>query len=1180
MTRLAGILVCVATFGLPSGWSPAASAEGSDDAPRDDAVRLVYDCHRAVQAPTIDGDLSDAAWQGVNWATIRPVPADPSAPATAPPGAEAKSAALYDDVHLYFAAVVRDPSPRCDHHGRDDPVWDDDCFEIYLNPSGDGRVFYEIDVNSCGAIWDSMGLPHAGGRQQLIRAWSSTGLEAKTRPGDGGWTVEGRIRLDDLVGPDHVPPRHGDRWPANFYYLDTPAGPGPQAPLAWNRTARFDDIGRFGELRFVDYAGDAHIRRAGALARRLLESDVLRTAEPLTAQTDSLGVTSEKAGAFRALDDGTGWHVAGGFGRVARANSGDGTLSCWRVQPNGGHDPTLIDWLAPRDGWLVVLARLTEAGERGNAAGGGDGIWLSVRSADQAAMTLRLRDSRWLATSVAVKAGRSVRMIADAGPAGSHAYDFAQVAAFLVAADAMEPRLPAGWSACGDVGMTTAAPPSHPGRDDAIHVVGSDHFTGARCVLPATPGARLYRITGLVRSRLHGTTRAHVGIDYLDADGRFIRQASTRAALEDYLRWGLFNFSGSQPWTPFVSHAYDVPPEAAGLSVWCGVNAWEAPDGAGEAWFADIKVEAVAVDEAFPLGFAPLQWKADDVGEPIEDQMLLSRTPIERVQLPTMPPPVRRDDEDLPVLAWPGTAAPASFTIHALRDLAEVRVEVSDLAGEAAAVIPAGAITLHQVCYLHRKCDLMSTHEYMLVPNHLEPLRPLRVAAGRLQQVWLTVRVPKDAAPGRYRGMVRVTPAGGRTSSMSLSLEVAPIAPLTRPGLLTALYCYYLPGQTPIELREMLDDMADHGMTCTFLFNGNYRLPIEQDGRGRATIRWDQRNQLAEFFDAYRDAGFTQTLLMIVPHALLDTARVAGPRFAEVYADLWRQIRDRAGERGWATFAVVPCDEGYPYPYAEQRFELTARSIPALHAAGAAVALHALNHPTAGGFRFEREFEAVTDVILATFGHPPGCGGDYRGYRDWTGYRRAMQAQGKRVLFYNPDTTGLHPESTRFAYGVGLWMLQADGMSDWHYGEHPRGEAYVPSKVQGRTAMDFVFPPCAEHAGGPTLAWEAAREGAKDYQVLYTLDCLLREARASAAAARHALASRAEADLWEILRRVRVDTIDRAGELSLPQWTRRSVDEQKVARVHGELKIANGLKLEDYDMLRRRACHWIMELSR
>lgn len=87
------------------------------------------------------------------------------------------------------------------------------------------------------------------------------------------------------------------------------------------------------------------------------------------------------------------------------------------------------------------------------------------------------------------------------------------------------------WRPIGATGMVCFNPPSEAEGREVIRVTATDHFTGARRDLPAVPGDRLYKITGRVRAELTGTTKALVGIDYLDKEGRFIRQATTRALL-------------------------------------------------------------------------------------------------------------------------------------------------------------------------------------------------------------------------------------------------------------------------------------------------------------------------------------------------------------------------------------------------------------------------------------------------------------------------------------------------------------------------------------------------------------------------------------------------------------------------------------------------------------------------
>jgi hypothetical protein len=261
------------------------------------------------------------------------------------------------------------------------------------------------------------------------------------------------------------------------------------------------------------------------------------------------------------------------------------------------------------------------------------------------------------------------------------------------------------------------------------------------------------------------------------------------------------------------------------------------------------------------------------------------------------------------------------------------------------------------------------------------------------------------------------------------------------------------------------------------------------------------------------------------------------------------------------------------------RFDMTRAGIAAAHQSGLQAALHALNHPTVGGFAFENEFESSADLILQTYGHTPGAGGPrYRGYDSWEQYRDAMHSSGKRVLFYNPDVTGVHPEAMRFVYGVGLWKKQADGVMNWHYYEPARDGGYGLSKHQGATTLNFQFPPTADHRGGPTIGWEAAREGIKDYQLLYTFDRLVRKASQSPDPALRAKAKRLGDEVNSFLSKLRFDTIDTKRNLSLGQWEGEQTLDDGTTVLTGTFKIPNGFAMDDYDRLRQLVCNSILAL--
>lgn len=113
---------------------------------------------------------------------------------------------------------------------RDDPLWTEDVFEVFLAPEEPPTTYYEIEVNPLGALFDarveSPGLSRASMRADP--AWDCQGLEARVTRREGIWSATLRIPLASLhAGPP--PPR----WRANFYRIDR----GPEDEFsAWSPT--------------------------------------------------------------------------------------------------------------------------------------------------------------------------------------------------------------------------------------------------------------------------------------------------------------------------------------------------------------------------------------------------------------------------------------------------------------------------------------------------------------------------------------------------------------------------------------------------------------------------------------------------------------------------------------------------------------------------------------------------------------------------------------------------------------------------------------------------------------------------------------------------------------------------------------------------------------------------------
>lgn len=144
-------------------------------------------------------------------------------------------------------------------------------------------------------------------------------------------------------------------------------------------------------------------------------------------------------------------------------------------------------------------------------------------------------------------------------------------------------------------------------------------------------------------------------------------------------------------------------------------------------------------------------------------------------------PPPGRPALEVELACARGEYEPAQIVVRAERDLEEVAVEVSPLRHEeSGAELPAGTIAWNFVGSIPLERNTPGTPPERLVrrapcrvPDVLLPDRTLPVPAGSSQPVWLTAWVPRDAAPGVYRGAVTVR-AGGEARSLPLRLRVWP----------------------------------------------------------------------------------------------------------------------------------------------------------------------------------------------------------------------------------------------------------------------------------------------------------------------------------------------------------------------------------------------------------------------
>lgn len=143
--------------------------------------------------------------------------------------------ALWSDAGLYLRFDAADPSPWHTLTKRDEPLWDEEVVEIFLDPDGSGRDYYELEINPANVVCDLRMIAPWPDKKGDIE-WNLDGLETRVRlektPGGEtrGWTAtaflpwKGLASLPSTRGVA-LPPRPGNAWRFNVFRIERPGGP-------------------------------------------------------------------------------------------------------------------------------------------------------------------------------------------------------------------------------------------------------------------------------------------------------------------------------------------------------------------------------------------------------------------------------------------------------------------------------------------------------------------------------------------------------------------------------------------------------------------------------------------------------------------------------------------------------------------------------------------------------------------------------------------------------------------------------------------------------------------------------------------------------------------------------------------------------------------------------------------
>lgn len=495
----------------------------------------------------------------------------------------------------------------------------------------------------------------------------------------------------------------------------------------------------------------------------------------------------------------------------------------------------------------------------------------------------------------------------------------------------------------------------------------------------------------------------------------------------------------------------------------------------------------------------------------------------------------------------PLASAPAARLAAAKNDREAVQIVVrpteslkgltataSAFAGPGGATIPAENIKLLQVYYhfVDHPTDRTGVRDYW--PDALPPLdKPLNVAAGENQPLWVLVHVPADAKAGDYTGQVELK-AEGFAATVPVQLHVWNFTLPERNhldtafGLSPAMAFQYHQVKTPEDKRKLLDlyfqSFAEHRIS-----------PYDPTALDHIRVKFlpEAKPPCAELDFAAFDAAMTRAVNQYhFTNIRLPIQGMGGgtfheryepqigrfgestPQYQATFSSYVKQLESHLRDKGWLDMAYIYWfDEPDPKDYAFVRsgMERLKRYAPGLKTMLTEEPVDALAGPV-----------DIWCPVTPNYDHQAAEKRRAHGERFWW-YVCCGPKAPYCTLFID------HPATELRVWLWQTWQRDVRGILVWEsnywtssaaYPDAPQNPYEDPmgyvsgystpkgtKRFWGNGDGRFLYPPLAAAvpgASGPgpvlqppvsSLRWEMLREGIEDYEYLYLLRDLLAKHR-------------------------------------------------------------------------------------
>lgn len=183
-----------------------------------------YQCFKTGTVPLLEGKLEGEAWDLASWTDEF---VDIEGDKKPLPRFKTRVKMLWDDEYFYVGAWMQEPHIWATLTEHDSVIFQDNDFEVFIDPDGDANRYFEFEINAFNTTWDLyLEKPYRDGGS-ADNSWEIPGMKhavwlegTVNDPSDEDewWSVTLAFPWSAFAenGGMACPPRTGDVWRVNF----------------------------------------------------------------------------------------------------------------------------------------------------------------------------------------------------------------------------------------------------------------------------------------------------------------------------------------------------------------------------------------------------------------------------------------------------------------------------------------------------------------------------------------------------------------------------------------------------------------------------------------------------------------------------------------------------------------------------------------------------------------------------------------------------------------------------------------------------------------------------------------------------------------------------------------------------------------------------------------------------